>query len=60
MVLISMGELDKEWVVRKCDSAQHLALVVMMLEDNDYEIKTLDTENLVVLAHKKGKEILHD
>ncbi len=55
-----MGELDKEWVVRKCDSAQHLALVVMMLEDNDYEIKTLDTENLVVLAHKKGKEILHD
>lgn len=55
-----MGELDKEWVVRRADSNEELALIVLMLEQKGYEIKTLNFEERVVLAQKSPKELLND
>lgn len=50
---------DKDWLVRRCDSAQHLAIMVMTLEErDDWTVKVVDAENLVVLAERKGKERL--
>jgi len=51
---------DKEWVVRKADSNDELAVIVMMLEQKGYEIKTVNFEERVVLAHKSPKELLND
>ena len=51
---------DKQWVVKKADSNEELAIIVLMLESRGYTIKTLNFEERVVLAEKKPQELLND
>lgn len=51
---------DKEWVVKQADNNEHLAIIVLMLEESGYTIKTINWENRIVLAHKQGEERLDD
>ena len=53
-------DLGKEWIVKQADNNEHLALIVLMLEEAGYDIKTINWENRVVLAKKQGKERLDD
>ena len=46
---------DKKWTVKKADSPQHLAILVLTLEERGYTIKVVDTDNLVVLAEKEDQ-----
>lgn len=55
-----MSEQDKQWVVKRADSNEELASIVLMLEEKGYTIKTLNFEERIVLAEKSPVERLDD